>query len=91
MTPDELATLANITIRADICKYEGNEWKKCIRDLQNLINGRKIVALEILSRLRNNLWQKDTMARCVLNFYLELNFYASQYIDSDEIHLLERV
>lgn len=89
MSPDELATLANIFIKADLCQYEGSEWKECINDLQKLIAGRVETAYEILARLRNDNWECNVTARCLMNFYLELNLLASNYIDKSLINILE--
>lgn len=89
MNNEELATLANISVKADLCNYQGEEWQQCINDLQKLIAGRYNTAFEVLARLRCDDWERDVTGRSLLNFYLELNLMASQYINKQCIHELE--
>lgn len=89
MNNKELIILSEISVKANSCHYEGEEWQQCISDLQNLIAGRYNIAFEILARLRCEDWETDKTGRSLLNFYLELNLFASQFINEDHVHKLE--
>ena len=77
MTQQQLATLANLTIRAELCNYTGREWIQIALEFANLCNDDDNITLEAFERLQNNDWENNTVARCMLNFYLEMQLFLS--------------
>ena len=64
MTQQQLATLANLTIRAELCNYTGREWIQIALEFANLCNDDDNITLEAFERLQNEL---DTLADPVFN------------------------
>lgn len=77
MTQEQLAMLANLTVRAELCDYTGKEWIQIALEFADLCNDDDSIAIEAFERLQNGDWESNTVARCMINFYLEMQLFLS--------------